>query len=284
MRVSLAAVSDVHAGSTVALCPPEGVPLDNGGTYVPSKFQRWLWQCWVEYWAWVRERLDIFEPEEKWLLLNGDLVEGDHHNTGQVIGRHGLYDGSVARRCLEVPLELGFDRIFVVRGTPSHVGQQGKVEEGIAKSLKEDSYPVEGDPVACTESWWHLRADAGRFRVDALHHGRTGYRRWTRPNATALLAADILMEHVDCAPEHEPERPPDLCIRSHVHKWADSGDQHRVRVVQTPAWQLHTEYGHKKVPESLADIGGALVEMDETIEVRRKLYRPDRGHVWTRAS
>lgn len=283
MRIALAAVSDLHPGSTVAICPPEGVQLDDGGQYLPSRPQLWLWQCWLDFWGWTESRMGAFKPDERWLLLNGDLVEGDHHNTGQVVGRHGLYDARIARQCLDVPLALGFDRIFVVRGTPSHVGQQGKVEEGIAKALKEEGFPVQPDPSG-THSWWHLRADAGRFRIDALHHGRTGYRRWTRPNATALLAADILMEHVDCAPEMEPERPPDLCIRSHVHKYADSADQHRVRVVQTPAWQLHTEYGHKKVPESFADIGGVLVEMDETIEVRRKLFRPDRGGVWTKES
>ena len=41
--------SDLHAGSTVAICPPR-VQLDDGGEYHASKAQRWLWERWKDFW------------------------------------------------------------------------------------------------------------------------------------------------------------------------------------------------------------------------------------------
>lgn len=44
--VLLAITSDVHCGSTLAATPPEGVTLDDGGTYTPSPLQAWIWDNW----------------------------------------------------------------------------------------------------------------------------------------------------------------------------------------------------------------------------------------------
>ena len=44
----LRVTSDLHAGSTVALCPPK-VQLDDGGKYEASKAQLWLWECWLDF-------------------------------------------------------------------------------------------------------------------------------------------------------------------------------------------------------------------------------------------
>ena len=43
MRELWAVVSDLHCGSTLGLCPPEGVQLDDGGQYLPSAAQKALW-------------------------------------------------------------------------------------------------------------------------------------------------------------------------------------------------------------------------------------------------
>ena len=48
--VVLAITSDHHTGSTLGLCPPEGVRLDDDGSYKPSRAQLWLWANWLDYW------------------------------------------------------------------------------------------------------------------------------------------------------------------------------------------------------------------------------------------
>ena len=48
--IVVAIKSDVHAGSTLGPCPPD-VRLDDGGLYLPSKPQSWLYECMQDYWA-----------------------------------------------------------------------------------------------------------------------------------------------------------------------------------------------------------------------------------------
>lgn len=272
--VLIAVVSDLHAGSTVGLCPARSIRLDDGGTYRPSKAQRWLWQGWRDYWDDVARTRDALGAE-LYVVLNGDAVDGAHHGTTQIVSGNLDVQGAVARACLAVPKKLGPDRWFVVRGTEAHVGPSAQAEEALARHLK-----AEKDTDVGTWSWWHLRMQIQGRLLDFAHHGRTGYRSWTRWNATQLLAADIALTHLQ-----DRETPPDLCIRSHFHRYADSYDSQPVRVIQTPAWQLATAYVHKRAPESLADVGGLLIALrDGQIDVRAKLFKPRRSTPWTPAS
>lgn len=274
----LAVVSDLHAGSTVAVCPPR-IELDDGGAYEASRGQLWLWQNWLDYWERVKRVRDEHKAD-LYVLFNGDMVEGDHHHTYQILSRHPGAQSEVVRQVTSIPLDLSPDRVFVVRGTESHVGSGGSGEEGVAKSWRDHAVPVEGDPDHGTLSWWHLRALLRGSLIDCTHHGRTGFRPWTEGNASRLLAQQIFFEH---AARHE--RWPDLAIRSHFHRFNDSGwlPRQPVRVVQTPAWQLSTSYVHKRHPEGLADIGGLIVLLreGEVPEVRPVLYEPSRGPIWT---
>ena len=80
------------------------------------------------------------------------------------------------------------------------------------------------------------------------------------------------------------EDPPPLAFRSHFHKVVDTHDHHVTRVIQTPAWQLHTAFTHKVVPESLADIGGIITVFDgEDFEVEKVLFKPKRSPLWQAA-
>lgn len=271
--VVIAVVSDLHAGSTVGLCPADGIDLDDGGRYEPSMAQRWLWQCWTEYWEAVRDARKA-NRAKLYIVLNGDLVDGNHHGTTQIVSGNMDVQLAVARACLEVPKALRPDCWFVVRGTESHVGPSAQAEEGIARHLG-----AEKDPDTGTRSWWHLRMDVLGHRLDFAHHGRTGYRSWTRWNATQLLAADIALTHLQ-----DGETPPKLAIRSHFHRYADSYDAQPVRVIQTPAFQLATAYVHRRVPESLADIGGIIITLRPgSFDVRPVLYKPRRSTVWIAA-
>src|SRR5690606_36827403 len=168
--VVLACVSDLHAGSTVGLCPASGIDLDDGGRYEPSKAQRWLWQCWREYWDEVARERDA-SGAALYVVLHGDVIDGAHHGTTQIVSGNLDVQGAVARACLEVPRALGVDRWFVVRGTEAHVGPSAQAEEGIARWLG-----AERDRDTGTYSWWHLRLLVHDVLIDAAHHGRTGYR------------------------------------------------------------------------------------------------------------
>jgi hypothetical protein len=274
MAVVIAVTSDLHCGGTTALCPPR-IELDDGGAYEASRAQCWLWSLWGEFWEWAA-RIRDREQAALWGEWNGDITDGNHHGTTQILSGNPTAQAHVVDACMAVPLSLGLERLFFVRGTEAHVGTSAAYEERIARGMEKDGRPVVGDPDTGTASWWHLRAEVEGVPLDFAHHGRMGQRPWTRPNVTANLAAEIFYEHARDGVPH-----PHLAVRSHLHRYMDTYDQHPVRVVQTPAWQLATSYIHRIAPESIADIGGlAIVIRDGEYRVEKFIRRPSRGSVW----
>jgi hypothetical protein len=274
-RYVVAVVSDVHAGGTTALCP-ESVPLDDGGEYRASKAQLWLMQCWQDYWADVAATRE----NEKAILIavfNGDLVDGAHHKTTQILSENPNAQAAVVNAAMAIPLALKPDHLVIVRGTEAHVGQSGSAEERIADGLRRDKRPIITEPESKTASWWHWRAEIEGVRLDVTHHGRTGQREHTRGSAAILHAHDILLAHVK-----QNHLPPHLCLRGHYHKFNDSGDACPTRVVTTGAWQLGTSFVKKVAADSLADVGGAIVTIqDGAYDVRKVHFKPEtRGPVW----
>lgn len=267
MTTVIAAVSDLHCGSTVGLHPDTPTMLDDGGMYIPTAAQLWLWQRWSQYWVEVAKQRG---PHRLVVLLNGDLVDGDHHGTTQIVSRHPGVQFDILQRVLEVPMALKPDAVIVVRGTESHVGQAGSVEEGAAKTLAKAGHPVI-QTSGGQYSHYHFVGDFGSLRLSATHHGAMSGRPWLKPNITNITAAQIFYEHAARGVRH-----PDLAIRSHYHRTADSYDNHPTRLIQTPAWQLATSYVHRIAPDSLADIGGVIVTVaGDGWHVRKCLYRPD---------
>ena len=272
--VVLAIASDVHAGSTVALCPPR-IALDDGGAYEASKAQRWLWQSWESFWERVKE-VRAEHKADLYTVFNGDLVEGDHHGTTQILSGNPNAQAAVLNAAMAIPLAMKPERIFVVRGTEAHVGKSGSAEERIADGLRRDKRPVEGDPETGTASWWHWRGEIHNTLIDVAHHGRTGQREHTRASAAALHAHDIFLAHAK-----NGERHPDLCLRAHYHKFNDSHDACPTRVVTSGAWQLATAHVHKVVADSVADIGGVIVVITERgYHVEKVQYKASRGPIW----
>lgn len=274
MGVVVAVVNDLHCGSTVAVCPPR-VELDDGGAYEASKAQRWLWQCWHQYWDQVASVCEgLGYP--LYVISNGDLFDGDHHNTPQIVSRNPTDWFTIANACMEYPLALGPERLFFVRGTEAHVGKSASLEEGFAKRLRSDGIPVEGDPDTGTASWWHLRMQVEDVRLDVAHHGRTGMRAHTEGNAANLYAHDILLHHIK-----EGDTPPHLALRAHYHRFNDSYDHCPVRVITVGAWQLATAFGYRVATDSMAHIGGLIVVIEDgEYEPKKVPFKPERGPVW----
>lgn len=270
--VVLAITSDHHCGSTVGLCPREGVELDDDGNmYLPSKAQLWLADCWDDYWE-TADRLRRELDAELWAELNGDLCEGDHHRTPQIVSRNPDVQGRIMDAVFGVPLALKPEQLFVVRGTETHTGPSGATEEAFARRNKATRHG-RGRPF----SHWHLRLEVHGKRLDFQHHGRIGQRPWTKLNIVSNMAAQIFYEHAAKGFPH-----PHLAVRSHFHQHADTHDAHPTRAVQTPAWQVKTAHAHKVVAENLSDVGGIIVVIRPSgqLDIINKLYRPEPAPLW----
>jgi len=272
--VVLAITSDQHCGSTVALCPPT-IALDDGGEYHASKAQQWLWQGWRAYWDRVAELRAEYDAD-LYAVFNGDLVDGNHHGTTQILSGNPNAQAAVVDACMKVPLALNPDRLWFIRGTDAHVGQSGNAEERIASGLSKDKRPVVRDETRGTASHWHVKLDVQGVRFDFAHHGRVGTRPWTKPNVTANLAAEIFYDHAASGQQH-----PHLAVRSHMHQWVDTYDQHPVRVIQLAAWQLATSFIHRIAPGKLGDVGGIIcVVQDGALTVEKVKFTPDPTPTW----
>lgn len=242
----------------MALCPPE-VQRDDGDTWLPSKAQLWIRQCWTGFWEHVYNGTK--ESNAKlYVVVNGECCEGVHHGTQQIITPNMEIQRAAAAELLE-PIAKRADRFFVVRGTEAHSGKSASEDEAVAADLGAEKGEETG-----AYSWWHLELEASGVHVTFDHHATTyGWRPWTEQPAAARQSAIVLNE---CA--QRGEVPPHVCVYGHGHYLADSGQYTRPRVFYTPGWQLRTAYSHRRGGgHRIRPIGGLLLICQDG------LFKPD---------
>ena len=267
--------NDLHAGSTVAACP-EPVRLDDGGYYQPSPLNLWLWAKRESVWAQIRT-LKATHKARVAIISNGDLFDGNHHGTTQILSGNPEAQHYVASRMADTWETLEPERLYLVRGTDAHVGEAASAEEGFAKGLKQ-RFPVVRDPETHLWSYWFLNVDFHGVYCNWAHHTSVSGIPWTAPAAINRLAARIWME---AALRHW--RTPTLAFRAHAHatmpggKLLDSGDNYPTRAILVPSWQAKTGYAHKRVTEAVTTFGtvATLIQSDGTYTVHPFLVQPD---------
>lgn len=250
MPTLIAFVSDLHVGSSVALAPNR-VRLDDGGDYVASKPQRWIYDRWVEYWGEVSRLKDELSCEVVTVIC-GELADDNYHPTTQRISEN---KGDIIGASLAVlkPLRAVSDRIYATRGSSAHVGPSGGLDEAIAEEI--GAIPDDAKHYAR----WIFRGVIDGVRVDAGHHPGTGTgRRHLQGNAANRLAVETQMGYLDMGLPF-----PHLVVRGHNHRPEDSGQNHKVRAVILPSWQLYTDFGYRITSGSNPlPIGGHLALAD----------------------
>lgn len=274
---NLIVVSDTHSGCRLALCPREGIALDDGGEYMPSPLQRKLCDWWDEFW---NEWVPAVTHGEPWdLLHNGDAVEGCHHGSVTQIS-HNLRDqGNIAYTLLAPCVErckASGGKYYHIRGTEAHVAKSGQEEERLAERL--GAVPNEYGQYARWELWKRV----GDGLIHALHHiGTTS----SSAHETSALNAELSASYNEAGRwGHEP---PDIVVRSHRHRSSEvrlparkHGELRYATVVVTPAWQLKTPFTYKIAGARLSQpqIGGILIRHGgEELHTRlwvRDLERP----------
>lgn len=267
MTNNVVVISDLHCGCQLGLCPPNGVTLDEGGTYQPSEQQRKVWGYWLMFWNdWV-PMVTRGEPFD--LVINGDTLDGVHHRSTHQIS-HNLKDQKhVAQEILEPVIEKA-ENLYVIRGTEAHVGPSGVLEEELARDLK--AVPNDIGQHARYDLWKRI-GDEGLIHI--LHHiGTTGSNAY---EGTALTK-ELTEEWNEAA--RWGEEPPDVVVRSHRHRKyecrAPSRKGEAICIV-TPGWQLKTPFVWKLPGGRLAppQFGGILVRWGNEDNVFT------RSRVWT---
>lgn len=253
-------LSDLHVGSTCAVLPA-GFKTAEGNPIGQNALQEFLWAAWLDMVRWVERET---EGSNFALVLNGDLIDGDHHGTKQIWSKDTADQVDACAMLLE-PLTYRAAKIYVVRGTESHTNN---TEGSIARRLNAEINPTTQQPV-----FDRLHLTVAGCRCAFSHHVGTSTRSWT---AATQMASILAEETIQAA--NNGERPRQVVCRAHRHRYGTYSNG-RGTVVISPPWQLLTRFGHKVVPEARTQPGAYLLDWrglpDGSLpRVHERIYSP----------
>ena len=268
MAEIVAVVGDTHTTSTVGLCNPNQFQLDDGGSYRGSKGQRWMWRCWLDYWKYATD-LKINYNALFYTVFLGDMVEHDiKHRSKQIVSRNVADIVGAAVETLAPAMEVT-DLAFFVRGTGAHVGKSAEYEEMLARDCDIAVKTETGN-----SSWWKLLAEFEGVLCEFYHHASMGRKPWTLPNSLNSLAVELMIAYAG-------QKVPNLAVRGHNHRPADTFDNYPVRIISIPSWQLATEYTHRIGSVQPVVVGGIFFICDGgEYQVIKRYYEPERTRPW----
>lgn len=225
---NLVIVSDLHVGCRVGLAHPDGHEMDDGATYWPTKLQQKMWCWWEEFWStWVPE---VTHGEPYAVCLNGDCLDGVHHNSVTQWTQNLTFQRRAAVKILRPVVEMCGGRYYHVRGTEAHAGKSGQDEEEIASQL--NAIPNKDGQYARYELWIRV----GRGLAHITHHiGTAGSMHY---ESTAPMR-ELTEAYVESG--RWKEESPDWVVRSHRHRNVEVRVQtHKgfATVAVTAGWQL----------------------------------------------
>jgi hypothetical protein len=234
-------ISDLHIGSTLAMVP-EGFITHDGAEVIPNAASRWLNECWTEFNEWIDAQVGA-QPFV--LVINGDLIEGKHHSTTEIISSE-IEDQIEAASMILNPLARRAEKVFIVDGTHCHgSGHEHRVGTLIGAEVNPDTK-------RCT--FPRLYLESGNHVVLCKHHIGTSTRSWTE---ASQLSSHLAEERIQAAMNKMPM--PDVMCVAHRHKFGIFEDSHGICVV-TPPWQFATKHARKVVPSPTVRCGGIIID------------------------
>lgn len=225
-------LSDLHIGSVVGLWPP-GFVSNEGFPIGQNNFQKWLWKCWVDMIKWV----DLTAGDSPFdIVLNGDLVEGIHHRTTQVMSAD-IGDQSVAVLETIAHLVAKSSALHVIKGTECHTRND---EIRIGKSLGGSRDPSTGQ-----HAWDSLDLEVNGTLFNFAHHISATARPYLEASAHSIALGALTQSRARI-----DRRAPKVMCRAHRHRhgvWTDGNQMSAI----CGAWQGLTRHGYKVVPDAV---------------------------------
>jgi hypothetical protein len=238
----------------MGLCPPAGARLDGGGTYAPSPLQAKVWDHWTEFWdVWVPRAT---QGEPYILVVNGDALDGVHHNSTTQISHNLADQHEIAYECLREPVSRAA-AYYHIRGTEAHVGKSGAEEERLAQRL--GALPDHLGNHARWELWLDLHGHLCHFTHHIGTSGSSSY------EATAV-GKEMVENYVESG--RWGYDAAQVLVRSHRHRFSEVrmyGAKGLQISTVTPAWQLKTPYTFKIAGARVSppQMGGIIIRAGE---------------------
>lgn len=275
--ISSVYVGDFHVGHLVGLCSPE-VPLDQGGAYKASDFQKRLYEKY-------HECATGLYPRPDYVVYTGDGMDGQGSKARGVEQWTTNVELQVAEaeRLLRLwKPKCGF---ICVRGSDYHVSINGlPMDEELARRLDAMTLNAINDKGSVLQSTSQERAEDGQDRrrsqevvyLPFIEHWKTGKKNegYTVQVAHALgftrtwqyrstaITREMLMAKVEDRMLKQIRNFPKTkaIVRGHVHfSWEVGSTSSRGIIV--PCWQGLTPYMVKGSASALPDIGFWALEV-----------------------
>jgi len=255
-------ISDLHIGSYMGLCP-ERATLALGAKYTPNKYQATLTDYWDHFWGKVIPKLTK-KAKRIDLFINGDLIDGVHHDSTAIISNSWGTQEDIAFQVLD-PIRGKVDALYVIRGTEAHGGPMCESEEKIATRLGAEKTDL-GE--YSSYQWW---VEVEGVPMNFAHH--IGVTSSTAYESSAPMR-ELVTTLVEAAQWDQPI--PQVVWRSHRHRFIEvplPTSWGRIRCIITPAWQLRSPHTERIDRMRMPHIGGVIFTVEDGIcNIHEKIY------------
>jgi hypothetical protein len=254
----LMTLSDLHVGSTVGLWPSDFVS-NEGNPIGQNKFQKWLWSCWSDMQGWAKE---VIGNDDFDLVINGDIVDGIHHKTLQVMTPD-LGDQTSAVKRILGDLAINAANLHLIKGTESHTTTQ---EIHVGRALGASKDPITGQ-----NAWDNLDLTVHGTLYNFAHHISATARTYLEASAHSIMLGN--MTH---ARARTGKPIPKVMVRAHRHRHGIWEDGNQISAI-CGAWQGLTRYGYKVVPDAIPQPSVIIfdhrgLKPNELPRIHRKVY------------
>lgn len=181
--------------------------------------------------------------------MNGDLIDGNHHQTREIISADVAdhFDGAV--KCLSDVLKSA-SGVYLTEGTNVHTNNS---EHGIAKVLEWRGVKVKS-PNNRKAAWPEITIRVNGCLCTIDHHVNTTGRSYTEASAYSATMADVTNRRARAGWE-----VPKLIVRSHRHQYGQFSDGYRTMVI-LPPWQGSGRFVRRVVPGAVPQCGMVIAD------------------------
>lgn len=217
---SILIASDMHVGSTTAVCTESPEMGEKETQHKPNALQRELLGAWIN----CKDEL-IQKPTL--MVINGEPIDGDNFKqVGQQCWSTSMQDqiDDSAKLINMIP----HDKLMFVRGSGYHVTRGGTpLEESMARQMNAEPYKAFGGN-GLTDYYALVEMHGKLFNF--THH--VGFNKWAAYRTTALAR-----EMAGMVFERNKMGKADVIVRSHVHYFVHIEFTH-THGFTTPAWKF----------------------------------------------
>ena len=221
-------LSDTHCGHLFGLTPPEYQLTPQQAS--SSRFRQKAFEWQQATWDWFSEETALLGPIDR-LVSNGDALEGKGFRSGstELLTADRREQVKIAESVIN---HLGPKAVTVIRGTPSHTGDDEDWEDLLADYLG-------------TEAQDHAWLQHGDIVMDFKHHlGSSTVPRSPPPALARDTVWNLLWSERGLQPRSN------FFVRSHLHEYFQIGNADFTALV-TPALQGWTKYGAKRMSKTI---------------------------------